>query len=455
MMTSLMLAVLCAVAQNPRAFVLEARTNVWDVETADMNGNGFQDILLLCSDEKAYPLDKEVALYLAGGDGAYPKTPSAVLKLDPVAGAVMLAEVDGAPPKEVVVLDAGGAKVFGFGNGDFEKRGDFRFNSLLPSNAREPVFLKRSAADLLGDGRDVWLIPTPSGLDLRRAGELVGTARCDVNSEMRRTEATHIVHRLPAVHPFSVPGGESMALAFLSDEFADFAHGPGWSENTRFKIPMNLEEKWDASARMSDITGNGLPDLVVTQTRGTVKMLAQTHVYLAEEPFKYPEKPVAEFSVRGGVSAPVLKDVDGDGKSDIILISIPFGVTNFVNYFVRGKLAIQAEVYLFNGKDFGARPTFSTNLTMDAPEGRERVAYTFGDFNGDGRLDVAFGKSDNTLVVQLGQAERFLSQRAWVTLKVPSFGIAEPHNLDGNPAQDIIIHHPGGKNAKRVEVILF
>ncbi len=455
MMTSVMLAVLCAVAQDPRAFVLETRANVWDVETADMNGDGLQDIFLLCSDEKAYPLDKEVALWLAGADGSYPKAPSAVLKLDPVAGAVMLAEVDGAPPKEVVALDAGGAAVFGFNGSAFEKRGDSRFTSLLPSNTREPVFLKRSAADLLGDGRDVWLIPTPSGLDLRRADGLVGAAQCDVNSEMRRIEATYIMHRLPAVHPFTVPGEDSMALAFLSDEFADFAHGPGWSEKSRFKIPMNLEEKWDASARMSDITGNGLPDLVVTQTKGTVKMLAQTHVYLAEEPFKYPEKPAAEFSVKGGVSAPVLKDVDGDGKSDIILISIPFGVTNFVNYFVRGKLAIHAEVYLFNGKDFGARPTFSTNLTMDAPEGRERVAYTFGDFNGDGRLDVAFGKADNTLAVQLGQVERFLSQKAWVTLNVPSFGVAEPHNLDGNPAQDIIIHHPGGKNARRVEVILF
>ena len=40
-------------------------------------------------------------------------------------------------------------------------------------------------------------------------------------------------------------------------------------------------------------------------------------------------------------------------------------------------------------------------------------------------------------------------------MNIPSFGIAEPVSLNGNPAEDILLFHPGGKNAKRVDVVLF
>lgn len=454
-MLSPLIAALCIVAQTPHTWVLNTPLKVWDVETSDMNGDGRADILLMTSDEQSYPLRRELALFLSGADGGYPGSPSVTLPLEPATGAAMLAEVDGASPREVVLLDAGGAQVHRFTGAGFEQTGAPRFPSLLPSHTKEPSFLRHCARDLLGDGRDVWFIPTPAGYEVRRMDGLVAGLSCDVISEMRRGENTYIVHRLPAVHLFTPPGEPVKGVAFLSDEFADFAHGPGWAKQERFRIPVNLEEKWEASARMDDITGGGLPDLVVTQMRGTVNMVAQTQIYLAKEPFKYPGAPSAAFTTKGAVSSPLLLDVDGDKKKDVVLISIPFGVSNFINFFVRGKLAIHAEVYLYNGAGFDAKPTFSTNLTMDAPEGRERVAYTFGDFSGDGRLDVAYGREDDTLVVRTGSKDKFLASDPWVKLSLPSFGNAEDVDLDGNPARDIVLYHPGGPNARRVDVIVF
>ena len=442
-------------APQPRNFALETALKVWDVDVSDMNGDGMADILVLTSDEQSYPLKKELALFLSDGKGGYPAKPSAVLPLDPSMGAAMLAECDGKPPKELVVLDAAGALVYRFEGGQFVKIGEPRFPSLLPSHAKEPSFLKHSAKDLLGDGRDVWFIPTPNGYDLRRMDGSVALTECDVISEMRREENTYIVHRLPAVHPFDVPGEQHKGIAFLSDAFADFAHGPNWTQHERFRIPINLEEKWQGAADMEDFNNDGLPDLVVTQMKGTVNMMAQTQIYIAKELFKYPATPTKTFSTKGGISSPILIDVDGDKCKDVVLVSIPLGVTNFINFFVRGKISVRADVYLFNGTDFGDKPTFSTGLTMDAPEGRERVAYTFGDFNGDGRLDVAFGKESDTLAIRTGEKERFLSSDPWVTIKVPSFGMAETYDLNGNAAQDIVMYHPGGANSKRVDVIVF
>jgi len=442
-------------APSSHNFVLETPLKVWDVDTTDMNGDGMADILLLTSDEQSSPLNKELALFLSNDKGEYPAKPSLTLPFEPDMGAAMLAECDGKPPKELVVLNAEGARVYHFEGGKFEKVAEPRFFSLLPSHSKEPSFLKHSTKDLFGDGRDVWFIPTPSGYDLRRMDGSLAMAECDVISEMRREENTYIVHRLPAVHPFTVPGEKNKGMAFLSDQFADFAHGPDWKQHERFRIPINLAEKWQGEAKMVDFNNDELPDLVVTQMKGTVNMMAQTQIYIAKELFKYPETPTKTFSTKGGISSPILIDVDGDKRKDVVLISIPLGVTNFINFFVRGKLSVRADVYLFNGKDFGEDPTFSTSLTMDAPEGRERVAYTFGDFNGDGRLDVAYGKENDALAVRVGSKDKFLSPDSWVEIKVPSFGMAEACNLNGNAAQDIVMYHPGGPNAKRVDVIVF
>jgi len=206
---------------------------------------------------------------------------------------------------------------------------------------------------------------------------------------------------------------------------------------------------------MKDITGNGFPDLVVTQTRGTVRMYAETHVYLAREPFVYPEKPDAVFSAGGAVSSPMVMDVNGDQKMDLVFIRIPFGVKNLVNYFVRGKISVHVEVHLFDGEKYRQEADYQAGMTMDAPEGRERVAYTFGDFSGDGRLDAAYGSESGTFAVYTGAPERFIASRPWREFKMPAFGTARACDLNNNKAEDIVLFRPGGDNAKRVDIIVF
>lgn len=455
-----MLALICilaltAPALEPQVFTLNTSENVWDLAVSDMNLDGNKDILLLTNDETAFPMKKKIAVFLSDDTCAFSGEPDSILLLPEETGVVMCAEVDGDAPEEIIALHTSGAHIFKFTGSGYEETGTVSFHSLLPSFSREPVFMQQGAKDLQKDGIDEWLIPTGAGLDVRNQQGLVATISCDVVSEMRRGDSTVIVHRLPDYKTFNVDGEDNPGLAFLSDEFADFAHGGNWAKRYRFRIPMSLEEKWDASAKMEDITGNGFPDLVVTQTRGTVRMESETHVYLAQKPFEYPDKPSATFSCKGAVSSPVIVDVNNDKKLDLVFIRISFGVGNIINFFVRGKLVVDAEVYLCNGKSFNSEPDYSTSMTMDAPEGRQRVAYTFGDFNGDGLLDVIYGKSDDKLSVYTGDIKRFVSTRSWKTFDMPSFGSAAPYDLNNNAAKDIILIRPGGDQAKRTDVIVF
>ncbi|NIA14582.1 MAG: hypothetical protein GWP08_10930 [Nitrospiraceae bacterium] len=456
MMTPIVLLVALVSAVPHEEFVLKPGAPVWDFAAQDVTGDGMAELFVLCCDTKSRPLNKFVAVYEADETGGYLAEPTSKIALKPEQSTLFFAEVDGAAPPELVTVDAEGAVVLAYRNGRFEEIAAPRFRSLYPSGVREPVFLKDVAVDLDRDGIDEWLSPAPMGYDLRNADGLIASLSCDVVSDIYSYhEGIRITHRLPDFTVFETSEDAVKGLAFLSDEAADFAYGPGWAERRRFVVPLNVDEKWDADTKMADINGDKFPDLVVTQTKGTINLKAVTHVYLASAPFTYPEKPTKTFEADGAVSSPALLDVDGDGDLDVVLLKIPFGVRNIITLFLRRKVSVKVEVYLFNDGTFDEKPSYVERLSLDAPDGRERIAYSFGDFSGDGRIDVAYGRGANRLVIHTSDTERLVSAKPWVTLSLPSFGVARPCDLNGNSAQDLVIYHPGGEHKERVEVVVF
>lgn len=442
-------------ADAPKTFVLSSRLDVWDIAIADLNGDSNKDILAFCADPRSYPLKKTLAVYLADEDGGYQVEPFAELRLDPSAGTAFVAETDGKAPQEVVVMEQSGASVYRLTGSQFKLLAKSSFASLYPTGATEPIFLSDSAVDLDGDGIDEWLVPVAGGYEIRNQAGLVTAVPAHVESEIRELGALVIQHRLPTIYTYEDPNTAGKGLAFLSDRFADFSYGPGWKNHYRYRIPLHLDERWEAYARMSDINGDGFPDLLVTQTEGTINLRVQTQVYVADKPFSYPESPTAQFTSKGSFTTPALLDVNQDGKSDVILMSVPLGLRNIINYFFRRKVSVQIDAYLYTDGGFSETPSFRTHITMEAPEGRQRTAYTMGDFTGDGQIDAAMGLGAEELAVYEGDSKTFLSAKPWKTFAVPGFGVAKSEDLDGSGTDDIVLFHPSGDHKKRIEVILF
>ncbi len=446
----------CLFAQaEPQVSVLETTLNVWDVASSDINGDGLTDILALCSDEDSDPLKKEIAVFLATAAGKFPAKPDLSFALAPESGTVLLSEVDGTPGKEIVVTRATGAQVFRFSGGRMTLLSETNWASLLPSHSKEPLFLPNAAMDLDGDGIDEWVIPGLESYEIWRASGVVRALQADVVSELQPYANPEISTRLPAILPFDQEGLPNKGLAFLSNRNADFAYGADWSEHMRYRIPLQIDDQWDSTARMVDINNDGFPDLIVTQTKGTVKLKVVTQVYVATKPLTYPEKPTATFEMNGALTSPYLADVDGDEQMDLVMVHIPFGVGAFVNFFVRNKLSVKAEVYLFDGETYPQEPNYKNGLTLEAPDGRDQVAFAMGDFNGDKRLDVAFAADTDQFVFHEGAGNDFVRSRPFAKLAIPAFGVARKHDLNGNEKDDVILHHPSGETRTRIEVIVF
>jgi hypothetical protein len=446
----------CAAALSAGEVIsLDCGAAVWDVAAHDLNGDGRTDLAAFCADPNADPAVKELVLFFADEQGRYSTTPITRLPVDVRVGTAFFANVDGEGPVELVAAHAEGATIYGNTDGVIGVREDLIHMSLFPSYTSEPSFLHDAAFDVDNDGVDEWLAPFPGGYRLRNANEELASLRCDVNSTIRRGSALYINNRFPDYDTFDVEGQSTKTLAFLSDEYADFAYGPDWAQHKRFKIPVQLGDNWDRTAKMHDIDRDGVPDLVVTQTSGTINLKALSQVYLASGPMEYPSEPTATFNSKGSFAAPMLKDIDGDEDLDLVFINIPFGVRFFVNYFVWQKLTARIDIHLFDEGKFPSKPNYSTTLSIDAPDGKELVAYELGDYNGDGYLDAAFGEGRDRLHIHHGVKGEFVASKPSESYDVHAFGIARTRDLNGNDSDDLIIYHPGIDNSERIEVILF
>ncbi len=455
MLSCVLLSFVLLASDAPKIYALGAGSSVWDVSAFDVNNDGKGDIVALCCDENSEPLKKFVAVYFADAQGAYSEKPSTTVPVDPSLSVFFPVEIDGTAPKELAAACAEELVAFGYSDGSLAPVFEAKFMSLFPSGTREPCFLKDAAQDVNGDGIDEWFVPMPTGFALRNPKGEVAQIRCDVSSGIRTVSGMYVSNKFPAYHPFAIEGQQEKAIAFLSDEYADFAFGPQWKQKERFKIPVKLGDKWDTSSDMEDFNGDGLPDLIVTQTQGTINMKALTQVYFAQGPMKYGEEPTAKFESAGSFAAPVVKDVNGDKRLDIIFVNIPLGVRSILNFFMWHKLGVNLEIYVNNGVGFGTKPDFTTSVTIEAPDGKEQSAYCMGDFNGDGKTDAAFGAGKEKLLLHAGGDAKFISSKPYLTLSVPAFGIARSYKLNDNASEDIVIFHPGIARKEKIEVLVF
>ncbi len=426
---------------------------VRDVIIEDINFDNLKDLIVFSSEEDGY--SKQIAVFFQQSEkNRFTREYSFINQISEPCSVLFNTKIDN-KRNFIVLANSENLYLYKVGNDGIILEKTINYPNAFSYNAKEPVVMRDLSYDLDNDGTDEWFIPTSRGITIFKNQEPISKIEFHIFNEIYSGNNMTLFYQFPLIYPLKTSKENPKPVAFLGDKEMIFAYGNNWVSTKKVKIDRKNPEKWDSTYRLGDINKDSFPDILFTETQGTINLKTTIYIYLSEGEYRYSPNPQLEYKAKGAVSLPVMKDINNDNNDDLILFNIPLGLTNFINFFLRGKLSVETKVFLSDGKLVPSKPNYQTNMTMDAPEGRDQIAYAVDDFSGDGILDIAFGESQNSIQVNVGLQEGTLKTKQWIKVNVPAFGIIRTYNINENKSKDIIIYRPTGENKERLDIILF
>jgi uncharacterized protein (TIGR03437 family) len=333
-------------------------TNCLGINTivaVDVNNDHKPDIVTLCA------LEGTIEVYLGNGDGTL-QAPQTIVKGIAEAGTLALADLNGDGTLDLIYTSYAGVSIsLGHGDGTFSPSTGWTLNNTgadgfaigdLNGDGIPDILLGGSI--LFGDGKGG--VQSQSYISIPPIGQnTYQTILTDFNGD-------GIVDIVFAIGNAQILGGDSVSVIYGLGGGA-FAGPPFTAANTNFNNSDLTEVMALASA---DFNGDGFADLVLSQLNGGVT----AEIGKGDGTFQ----PAFTYTLPPGIIPYVTltADFNGDGKPDFAVLASGYEPNS------------PASIAIVLGDGAGR---FQQPILTAAPLGASAMA--LGDFNGDGRLDVA------------------------------------------------------------------
>ena len=449
----------------PQVITLEGLDTVTGLQRADTNGDGVVDLLLLSG--------RTLVVYGLAGEGgarALSAKPRHTWTVPAEASFVIGPHpLERAAPKRDEVVTWLGTKGFG-GPGA----------AALPKQAAEANVTWRDGEQAtfadFDRGTDGWVFPTAKGW-LHSGGIRLDMPRMQrVKAPGPFLEDTCVVE--DALSQVFVgreaTGGTAPAIWAIANRTLIAAGAAGRVTYDIGFLGAGDAEEWDQT--LVDLDGDNRPELL-----HRIESNRQVHYgFFKTKPATGATGPThkpanCKLSLQGFQLDPEFVDLDGDGRKDLVITSMQVNAANMIGALSKGLVIAETRAFLNRGAKGG--PYFSA--TPDANVQSEigvKVRFNYagnieviralmivadGDYDGDGRKDLAIRTGPETVRIHAGRGSGvWADAESATTVKIPPMGDSPnvegyAADLDGNGRDELILVYrapPGGKDVVRIVV---
>jgi hypothetical protein len=342
----------------------------WALAVGDFNGDGLPDLVFA---SRVLNIPTQVGVMLGNPNGTFQSPASYAVGAIP--RSPVLADLNGDGVLDMVVADAGMSNnisvLLGKGDGTFQ-----------PAVSYPTAFGASSVAvgDLNGDGRpDLVVANGSAGNVLVFLGNGDGTFQSPLASGFVFGAAVVVVGDFNG-------DGKLDVIALNSSGFATLlGKGDGtFSAMILNNLGLQLGNR---AAVVADLNGDGKPDLALTSSAPTNPSVTGVAVLLGKGDGTF-QSPV-NYTIGANAQSIAVGDLNGDGKPDLAVADL--GATSLSDQLGMNPGSALA-VLLGNGDG-----SFQAAVRYSMIKGSNSVA--MGDFNGDGKTDLAVLGANSTSVV--------------------------------------------------------
>lgn len=476
-------------AERFRIHDLKIDGEIKDVVAVDLNENGLKDVLIIHK-EGFPPVEKRlISIFWQWEDNTFSTGADQSWEVDSKATILDVGEIDPSPGKEIVYLTDKGAGFYILNGNDYVTEGKtlFSTNTFTVFPAKGNIPYVNFVRDWNDDGVDEVAVFGFGQLTLyspHSDGSFVEFSRLsiDLNTsiftpfEYMKTDdlsAVNAMYRFPKIRIVDFNGdGKSDLITSWEDVIKvhlqndDSAYDPEPSKtinlNVRTEADIRSKENIRIRTVVEDLDNDGYADAIVEKrkSRGITSSTSIVSVFYGKNG-GYDSTASQEItSERAASVGAIIYDVNGDGKSDLIVPTVSFGLKAIIRIFITRTVVVKIKMYLMGADGrFPDKPSTEEKITLKVDFSGESDTPGLdikGDYNGDGRPDFALGTEENVLSIFLGAKDKkeVFSGKATEKLKIYTRGEIKSSDLTGNGRSDIILYYPRSRDYKSIAKVL-
>ncbi len=422
---------------------------------ADLDGDGVNELLVSHLPDGGAG-GKVLALYKTDDGRHYGPHAARTISLDPKTGVVDVGDLNSDGRDDLFFTSDGRLSAYLTQEGGLfaEKPSTIFEHPYNLPYSREKAFRFKLAWDLNHDGRDDLFLTTMEGYALflqnaqgRFPREPSQVFRLDYSSMMwEEGENIAIKYEIPFPTQLDINGDGTLDLVFSDGVFFHFF--PFDPEQSMYgppkvvKLPVEKPVFGMLRSVVDDIDGDGVPDILMMRVLGKKMQTNENYLFKGRPGLEFLDKPDQAILSEGAADTPVVLDLDGDGRKELITSSVKIGLSMFIDYFLRNRVRVDFSIYRIKDRSYEEDPVMVRSVYFKTEEEEGTPGAEQADFNGDGIDDFVLASQPEKLSFYLTDPDVLLPDEPTCEVEIPSYGVMVAEDLNGDGKDDIAITYP-------------